>query len=64
MGKLSTLSLSTLLDMTSDAVLLDDTIDSYEWLSADPTVASPVITDCLRALTVRGAMALDAVELV
>lgn len=64
MGKLSNSSLSSLLDLSSDAVLLDDTVDTYEWLDAEPTIASPVITDALRALTARGAAALDAVELV
>jgi hypothetical protein len=63
MGKLSTSSLSSLLDLTGDAVLMDD-VDTYEWLESPATVASPVITDALRALTVRGAAALDAVELV
>jgi hypothetical protein len=62
MGKLSTSTLSALLDLTSDAVLMDDTIDTYEWLAEEPTVASPVITDALRALTTRGAAALNAVE--
>ncbi len=65
MGKLSTSSLSTLLDLTGDAVLLDETgIDTYEWLAEEPTVASPVITDALRALTAQGAAALAAVEIV
>lgn len=64
MGKLSTSTLSALLDLTTDAVLMDETIDTYEWLDASPTVVSPVITDALRALTVAGAAALDAVELV
>lgn len=64
MGKLSTSTLSSLLDLTGDAVLMDDSIDTYEWLDATPTVVSPVITDALRALTVRGAAALDAVELI
>lgn len=63
MGKLSTLSLATLLDLSSDAVLMDDTIDTYEWLDGHPTTVAPVITDALRSLTVRGAASLDAVEL-
>lgn len=64
MGKLSQFTVAALLDMTDSAELIDDSIDTYEWLAAEPTVASPVITDALRALTAQGAAALDAVELV
>lgn len=51
-----------IIDLTDCAEMLDDSIDTYEWLAEEPTVVSPVITDALRALTVRGAAALRAVE--